>query len=144
MSHRKTLSRLALAALAAGALTAPAAVAAPIMKSGGPAIPAYVSQDLRSPDAKGAPIDAYVAQDLRSPDAADPPVVKSAGPFPGPPTYPTYHAPIANPGPAAVAGNADADGTDLLVPGLVLAAAGSLLAGGLVVVRMRVRSQVAG
>ena len=136
MSHRKTLARLALAALAAGAVAAPAAVAAPIHEAGGPA---PVAQDLRSPDA-ATPAIAYsrapaaVPQDLRSPDAADPPVVTSRAPLRAAPTPPASPAPIT-------AG--DGDGTGWLVPGLGLAAA--LLAGSLVAVRMRVRTaRVAG
>jgi hypothetical protein len=88
----KTLSRAALAALAALAMGAPVAVAQPA--DGVKAAPA-AKQDLRSPDARDAARPAP-KQDMRSPDARDAARPRPPAALPGPPTWPANPRPITS------------------------------------------------
>jgi hypothetical protein len=160
MPKGNTLSRLAIASLAAAALAAPAASAQPITDMHASTVqkPAPAEQDLRGEaasesavkpakvDLRGeAAADSAVKPakvDLRGEAAADPsraPV--SRPPLPGPPTWPAHPTPLKAPTTAVVADDGDG-GID--IPASVFIVAGTLLAaGGMGVAALRLRTRVA-
>jgi len=133
MPHRKTLSRLAVASLAAVTLAAPAAVAQPMdMHASTVHKPTPAKVDLRgeaAADSKATP----AKVDLRGEAAVDAtraPVTRAPitrAPLPGPPTWPMHPTPLPvnRTAPVAVDGGSDTD-----VPASVLIIAGTLLAAG--------------
>jgi hypothetical protein len=160
MPKGNTLSRLAIASLAAAALGAPAAAAAqPIMDMHASTVNAAAAeQDLRGEAAsesavKPAKVDRRgeaaaesavkpAKVDLRGEAAADPsraPV--SRPPLPGPPTWPAHPTPLMAPTTAVVADDGDG-GID--IPASVFIVAGTLLAaGGMGAAALRFRTRVA-
>ena len=125
MTPRKTLSRIAVASVAAGAIAAPGAVAMPI-----------------DPSAAGSGSDGgstYAPKDARTPDSADGSRVphRTVPPNAVPPTWPTDPTPL-NP-PAQLTVVDDGDGLDWQVPAIAAGGA-ALVLGGLGVRRLRIRS----
>jgi hypothetical protein len=159
MPDRRKMSRLAIASLLAGALTAPVANAKPIdggytSKAYAPSSaqmdmhastvkkPASANQDLRTEGSiapsRAAAQASGVKTDLRSENAADP---SRAPESPvGMPTWPADPKPIAPVAPQPVAG--DGDGGNVEWPIAVLALTGALALGGaLVIAGRRFRTQ---
>jgi hypothetical protein len=125
MSHRKYLSRLALAALAAAALAAPAATAMPADPIVMETLPPPSTQD-----------------DRRSENAADPSPPPVAHPRAIPPTWPENPEPIGRSQPQSAVDGGDGGGTD--VPVVLIAIGGALvLAGGTAYAVTRQRTRAA-
>jgi hypothetical protein len=125
VTPRKTLSRIAVASVAAGAIAAPGAVAMPIDPS-----PGGSGSDSGS---------VYTPSDVRTPDSADRSRAphRSVPPNAVPPTWPLDPKPLDPPAQLTVAD--DGDGLDWQVP--AIAAGGiALVLGGLGVRRLRIRS----
>jgi hypothetical protein len=147
MSYRKTLSRLAVASLAATTLAAPAASAMTMdMYASTVQEPKSAQQDLRGEAAANAASAAAKPgkQDLRGEAAAAPAISpQTRAPLPGPPTWPAYPTPLPAPEATVVA-----DGNDgsIDVPEAILAIVGTLALGAgmaVVVLRHRPRTRTA-
>ena len=144
MSHRKTLSRLAVASIAAASFAAPAASAKTMdMHASTVHKPAPVTQDLRGEAAATAAVKP-AKQDLRGEAASAPSISpQTRTPLPGPPTWPAYPTPLPAPEPKVVA-----DGNDggVQAPEAIIAIVGTLALGAgmtAVVLRHRPRTRTA-
>jgi hypothetical protein len=149
MPDRSKMSRLAIAALLAAAVTAPSAASAMQyapssvqgdMHASTVVPPGAANQDLRTEGAisPSRPADHPRGADLRTENAADP--SRAPEPPAGLPTWPVDPKPIAPVSPQPVAG--DGDGGDVEWPIAVLALMGALaLGGGIAVAGQRLRTQ---
>jgi hypothetical protein len=144
MSYRKTLSRLAIASLAAASFAAPASAMTIDMYASTVQKPTPAKQDLRGEAAADAAAKPG-KQDLRGEAAAAPAVspVTRTPVAQGPPTWPAYPTPLPAPEPAVVV---DGDDGGIEVPEAILAIAGTLVLGAgmaVVVLRHRPRTRTA-
>jgi hypothetical protein len=143
MPKGNTLSRIAIASLAAAALAAPAAGAQGLdthIRTATKSTP--MKQDLRG-EAAAASKPKPAKQDLRGEAAAGTsPSLGYPGNFPGPPTWPTHPEPIPSAQvPVATGGGSDDGGIEL--PVALLGIAGALALGGFTVGAVRYRTRVA-
>jgi hypothetical protein len=142
MPKGNMLSRLMIATLAATAIAAPAATAAPIDPTGPAQDKAPVAQDLRT-EAVKPQTGTSAGSDMRTEAAKDPsraPVIKQ---LPGPPTWPAYPRALTPPQ-ATTTVTDDGDGGGVEAPVVALIIAASLaLGGGLTAAALRHRTRIA-
>jgi hypothetical protein len=143
MSHRSTLSRLAIASLAAAALMTAPATAMPTDSQG-----STTAQDPRQQDMHASTVQpadkAAALNDVRGEAAAGGGTGggETGGPFvQGPPTWPAHPTPLPRSTQQPVVVDGDDGGIDVEVPVALLILAGTLaLGGGMAAIAMKGRS----